>query len=156
MSEAYIVIAVIMTFAAVMLGGIAVEITVAERRRTVEVLQTQVGHLAPNLRAEDLQRSFLERVFFPVLRALGSTVRRITPIDMRLKIEKKLVLAGSPPAWDAEKVAAFKLIGSVVGAGISGTLALTSGSAKGSALMMIALFGGIGYFAPDAVLSGRA
>ena len=156
MSEIYIVIAVIATFAAVMLGGIAVEITVAERRRTVQVLQTQVGHLAANLRSEELQRSFLERVLFPVAKALGSTVRRVTPIDMRRKIDKRLVLAGSPAAWDAEKVAAFKLIGLVAGAGMAFTIAMAAGATRGSTLMMTILFAGIGYFAPDAVISGRA
>lgn len=156
MSEIYILLAVIATFAAVMLGGIAVEITVAEKRRTVEVFETQVGHLAANLRQEDLSRSFVERVLFPVARALGGAARRLTPLDMRKKIDKKLVLAGSPAGWDAEKVAAFKLVGGVTGLGLAIMTAMGSGTTRSTMLMMAGLFGAIGYFGPDAVIGGRA
>ena len=41
--------------------------------------------------------------------------KRITPIDTRDRIAKKLVLAGSPAGWDAERVLAFKIIGAVAG-----------------------------------------
>ena len=156
MSDIYIVVAVIATFAAVMLCGIAFEITVAERRRTVKVFQTQVGHLAANLRQEELRRSFLERVLFPVAHALSGAARRFTPLDMRKKLGKKLVLAGSPAGWDAEKIAAFKLVGLVAGAGLAWLTAAGAGSERSTTLMMTVLFGAIGYFGPDAVLGGRA
>jgi tight adherence protein C len=156
MSEAYLIVAVIATFAAVMLGGIAVEITVAEKRRAVEVFETQVGHLAANLRQEDLRRSFVERVLFPFLRALGGAARRVTPLDMRRKIDKKLVLAGSPAGWDAEKVAAFKLIGLALGGGLAWMIGMGSGATRGTVLLMTLLFAAIGYFGPDAVVGGRA
>src|SRR5687767_11414326 len=113
MSSVYIPLALIATFAAVMLAGIAIEITVSERRRTVEVFQNQVGHLAANLRSEDLSRSFLERVLLPVARGLGSAAKRLTPLDMRKRIDGKLVLAGNPAGWDAEKVAAIKIVAAV-------------------------------------------
>ncbi len=154
MSDIYIVLAVIATFGAVMLCGIALELTVAERRRTVKVFQTQVGHLAANLRQEELQRSFIERVLFPVARGLGAAARRVTPLDMRRRIEKRLVLAGNPAGWDAEKVAACKLVGVSAGLALGFILGAGTGGAKLVAMMM--LMGGIGYFAPDAVLSGRA
>lgn len=156
MSEIYILIAAIATFAAVMLGGIAVELTVAEKRRAVEVFENQVGHLAANLRHEDLRRSFLERVMVPVARALAGAARRVTPLDMRKKIDKKLELAGSPSAWDAEKVAAFKLVGSAAGLGLTAVTGSASGATRGMTFMMAALFGAIGYFGPDAIISGRA
>jgi tight adherence protein C len=144
------------TFAAVMLGGIAVEITFNQRRKAVEVLQTQVGHLTANLRQEDLSRSFIERVLFPVAKALGAAARRVTPLDMRRRLDRKLVLGGSPANWDAERVAAFKLMGLAAGAFTALSLASLAGDVTGGSFMMALLFSAIGYFAPDAILSGRA
>ncbi len=156
MSSIYIPLAMIATFAAVMLGGIAIEITVSERRRAVQVLQNQVGHIAANLRQEELSRSFLDRVLFPVVKGLGSTAKRLTPLDMRRRIDHKLVLAGSPAGWDAEKVAAIKII-CAAGAKVTVfTLGTMAGNAKGSTLLMTLFFGAIGYFTPDAILSGKA
>jgi len=153
MSEIYILIAVFATFAAVMLGGIAFELTVSERRRTVQVMQAQVGTVAVDLREEDLTRSFLERVLLPVLRSLGAVARRITPLDVRARLERKLVLCGNPEGWDAERVAALKLGGLVVGTLLAFLLGL--GGSPAARIGMLLLFGAIGYFGPDAILSGR-
>jgi tight adherence protein C len=155
MSEVYIPIALIGTFAAVMLAGIAVEITVSQRRKSIQVLEAQVGQLAANLRQEDLSRSFLERVLFPVAKGLGAAARRLTPIDMRKRLDHKLVLMGSPAGWDAERVAAFKLMGLGAGAFTAFSLAGLAGDITGGTVMMASLFAAIGYFAPDAVISGR-
>jgi tight adherence protein C len=155
MSEIYILLAVLTTFAAIMLGGIAVEITVAEKRKTVQVLQSQVGQHAANLRQEELSQSFLERVLFPVVRGLGAAARRLTPLDLRRRLDHKLMLAGSPAAWDAERVAALKLLGLAVGKISALGLAGLTGGISGGTILMALLFGGIGYFAPDAILSGK-
>jgi tight adherence protein C len=42
---------------------------------------------------------------------MGAIGGRITPAETRERINRKLVLAGNPAAWDAEKIVAFKLIG---------------------------------------------
>ena len=154
MSEVYILIAVLATFAAVMLGGIAFELTVSERRRTVQVMQAQVGTVAVDLREEELTRSFLERVLLPVLRSLGHVARRITPLDVKHRLERKLVLCGNPQGWDAERVAALKLGGLVVGTVLAFLLGL--GGSPTTRVFMLILFAAIGYFGPDAILSGRA
>ena len=156
MSEVYLPIALLATFAAVMLGSVAIELTVAEKRKAVRVLEAQVGQLAANLRHEELSRSFIERVLFPVARALTSTARRLTPLDLRRRLDRKLTLAGSPAGWDAERVSAFKLMGLAAGKITAFGLAGLAGDVTGGTVMMALLFGGIGYFAPDAVLSGRA
>ena len=41
----------------------------------------------------------------------GRVARRITPLDARDRVANKLLLAGSPEGWDAERVIAFKVIG---------------------------------------------
>ena len=51
----------------------------------------------------------------PIVGRAGRLARRVTPLDARERIEKKLMLAGSPAGWDAERVLAFKIIGAVAG-----------------------------------------
>ncbi len=155
MYELYLPIVLVATFASVMLGGIAVEVTVAQRRRSARVFQAQVGHLA-NVRDEQLAAPFLERVLLPLVAGFSAAARRLTPLGLRKRIARKLVLAGSPALWDAERVAAFKIFGLVGGIGIALTLTGLGSGTRGTALALGVLFGGVGYFAPDAVLSGAA
>ena len=51
----------------------------------------------------------------PIMAGAGRIARRITPIDSRDRLAKKLQLAGTIEGWDAERVLAFKVIGAVVG-----------------------------------------
>ena len=69
----------------------------------------------PNLREETLKEDFGSRVLVPIVGRAGRLARRVTPLDARERIEKKLMLAGSPAGWDAERVLAFKIIGAVAG-----------------------------------------
>ena len=69
----------------------------------------------PNLREESLKENFGSRVLVPIVGRAGKMARRVTPLDARERIEKKLMLAGSPAGWDAERVLAFKIIGAVAG-----------------------------------------
>jgi tight adherence protein C len=156
MSEIYIPLAMIATFAAVMLGGLAVELTVAERRKAIRIMQAQVGQVAMNLRQQELSASFLQRVLLPFSQSLTQIARRVTPLGLRQRIERKLVLCGSPASWDAEKIAAFKLVGVAAGAFFALLLGLGGSGSTGTTFLMTFLFAGIGYFGPDAVLSGHA
>src|SRR5919198_2594729 len=121
MSDLLIVLALLATFGAIMLAGFALESALTQRRRAVDVLESQVSPVAPStdLREMELQQPFLERALVPFLTGLGSVARRITPADMRRRIARKLVLAGAPTGWDAEKVAALKVFGTI-GVGILG------------------------------------
>jgi tight adherence protein C len=156
MLELLIPLALVGTFGAILVGGMAVEAVLAERRRAVRVLEAQIApNTTTDLREQDLSRSFLERVLVPVVSVMGTAARKITPADMRRRIARKLVLAGSPAGWDAEKIAAFKVFG-VIGGGIMGVIlgvavglstALTT-----SAVVFLALFG---YLLPGAGLGQR-
>ncbi|MGH2756194.1 MAG: type II secretion system F family protein [Actinomycetota bacterium] len=157
MSDLVLSFAMVATFAAVTLAVSAVEVTLAERRRTVRLLQAQVASVQPvNLREQDLSRSFLERILFPLVGATGALARRVTPHGMLERIDHKLVLAGSPPGWTAERVAAFKLLGAVGGAMFALLLGGVGGSSSLSLVGPVVLLGGIGFFGPDGLLSGQA
>src|SRR5438552_3986495 len=111
MSSLYLSLALFGTFLAVALLGLSVQLVVTERRRGVRVLEAQVGTGTADRWTEELSRPFWERAMRPVLSALAQTGRRITPTGARDRIARKLVLAGSPEGWDAERVAAFKALG---------------------------------------------
>lgn len=154
MSELYLTIALVATFSAVMLCGLAFDASVGQRRRSAKALEARLGGVAVSLRDEELSQSFLSRILVPGVNGLGKIAQRLTPIGLRNRLARKLVLAGSPAGWDAEKVAAFKFVG--LGVGLFLGFAIGSGSGGAKAFAAIVLLGGIGYFAPDGLLSGRA
>src|SRR5919198_6062408 len=119
MSDIYLLLSLFGTFGAIAIAGIVVELGRAERSRTVELLQTQAPTPLPDVRVQELQQPFAQRAIMPFVTTLGSVGRRITPLDMRKRIARKLVLAGSPAGWDAERIAALKVVGGLIGLGVS-------------------------------------
>lgn len=154
MSEVYLTIALVATFSAVMLCGLVFEASIGQRRRSAKLLEARLENVAVSLRDQDLQQSFVARVILPGFSGLGKVAQRLTPLGLRRRLAQKLVLAGSPAGWDAEKVAAFKFVGLGAGSVLGVMIGAGSGGAKTVAITL--LLGGIGYFAPDALLSGRA
>jgi tight adherence protein C len=144
------------TFGAVAIAGIAVALGRAERAHTTQLLQSQVVLPGPDLRKQDVARPLTEGALLPFVSGIGTVARRVTPIDMRRRITKKLVLAGNPEGWDAERVAALKLVGMAVGAGLGFLLArqLSFTGLKLIGFMVILTFAG--YIAPDTVITRKA
>jgi tight adherence protein C len=148
--------ALVATFSAVVSIGMAVEHALARRRRPVELLEAQVGGVSLSMREQQLERSFLERAVLPLVSGLGSVVRRVTPVEMLKRTERKLVLAGSPPGWDAEKVVAFKIVAGVAGGVMAFAVTRTVGLSGQLVTGATALFGLIGYAVPGAMLGQKA
>src|SRR5690242_21407778 len=114
MSDVYLFIALVATFVSV--TGIVVGITSARaaRRRAVTILQTQVEPVPlANVREQELHRPFAERAMKPMLGGIARAGRRLTPLDVRDRLARKIILAGSPAAWDADRFAAGKIGGLV-------------------------------------------
>jgi tight adherence protein C len=161
MSEVWLVLAVGCLFFAIVLVGVFVDQSMSERRRAVRLLESQVtgasGLAAPNIdiREEALGENFANRVLVPVVGRAGNIAKKVTPIDTRDRIAKKLLLAGSPAGWDAERVLAFKIILAV--GGFVGGLVLVRLLDFTSFLqiVVIALLTFVGFIVPDSVLSSR-
>jgi tight adherence protein C len=103
-----------------------------------------------------MAQSFGERVLVPFVGGAGRVAKRITPLDARDRVAKKLLLAGSPPGWDAERVIAFKVIGA--GAGLIGGAIIGIGVLDLSGLPMlvvVALLGIAGFLLPDSMVARR-
>jgi tight adherence protein C len=115
MSSLYLALGVIATFAAVVAAALTLRVS-AQSRRPIEVLETELRHAGVDIRQQTLQRPFVERVMGPLVSALATMAGHLAPAGARDRIATKLVLAGSPPSWTAERVLAFKGLGLIVGA----------------------------------------
>src|SRR5262245_7565384 len=159
MSEVWLVVAIGCVFGAVVLFGIFFDLNQSERRRAVRLLESQVAGTQTenvNLREQHLSESFGSRIMVPMVAGASKVARRVTPIDARDRVARKLLLAGSPAGWDAERVLAFKIIG--LGGGIVLGFFLTSLIGDLAAfirIVVIGLLAFVGFMAPDSLLNRR-
>src|SRR3954447_3375624 len=97
MSEIWLILSVLSLALSIILVGVYIDQTRAEKQRAVRLLETQVvgpsGVAAPtaNLREETLKDNFGDRVIVPVVASAGRLARRVTPLDARDRIDKKLL-----------------------------------------------------------------
>ena len=157
MSEIWLVLAVSAAFFAVVLFGLAVESGSSEKKRAVRLLESQVSGSAEsiNLREQELAKNFGQRVLVPVVGTAGRVARRVTPLDTRDRVAKRLVLAGGPTGWDAERVLAFKVIGAVCGVGAGFVASTIFALAPFISIVAIALLAFVGFVLPDSVLNRK-
>jgi len=159
MSDIWLVLAIACVFGAVVLLGIFVDLSQSERRRAVRLLESQVAGTTSenvNLREQHLSESFTRRIFVPVVAGASKVARRVTPIDARDRVARKLLIAGSPAGWDAERLLAFKIIGFSVGIALG--LFVTTLIGDLSVLIrivLVALLAFVGFMVPDSMLSRR-
>ena len=157
MSEIWLVLAVASAFFAVMLVGFAVESGSSEKKRALRLLESQVSSSTEsiNLREQEMSKNFGQRVLVPVVAGAGRVARRVTPLDTRDRVAKKLLLAGGPVGWDAERVLAFKVIGAVSGVLGGFVLATMLKPAPFVSIVAIALLAFVGFVLPDSVVNRK-
>jgi len=161
MSEIWLILSILSLGLSIILVGVYIDQTRAEKQRAVRLLETQVvgpsgvAAQTPNLREENLKENFGARIVVPVVSRAGKFARRVTPLDARDRIEKKLLLAGSPAGWDAERVLAFKIIGAVSGFVLSIVLSQLVTFSAFLQIIVTGLLTFVGFIAPDSVLNGQ-
>ena len=156
MSEIWLVLAVASSFFAIVLAGLAVESGSSEKKRALRLLESQVsGSESVNLREQELSKNFGQRVLVPVVGTAGRVARRVTPLDTRDRVAKRLILAGGPTGWDAERVLAFKVIGAVCGVGAGFVASTIFGLAPFISIVAIALLAFVGFVLPDSLLNRK-
>jgi tight adherence protein C len=158
MSSLYLPLGLLATFGAIMAVGLAVDSILVDRRRGAELLESQVGEVTTtNLRDQELStRSFEERVLVPAVTGLGGLARRVTPLGMRDRISRKLILAGSPEGWDAYKVAAFKFAGGLAFGGFGLLVTVVTQAPGVVASSTVGVLAYIGFLIPGAILGQAA
>jgi tight adherence protein C len=161
MSEIWLILSILSLALSIILVGVYIDQSRAEKQRAVRLLETQVvgpsgvAAPSPNLRDETMKENFGSRVVVPVVARAGKVARRVTPLDARDRISKKLLLAGSPAGWDAERVLAFKIIGAVGGFILSVVLAQFVSLSSFLQIIVTALLTFVGVIAPDSILNGQ-
>ncbi len=155
MSELWLVLALVGTFGAILLAGFALDGVRTERNRAVRLLESQVAGSDVNAREQEMDESFSRRALVPVLTGAARVARRVTPLDARDRLTHKLLLAGSPAGWDAERVMAFKIIGMVVGLVLGLAIGTYTGLSPTVTILIAGLFTFAGFVAPDSIVNGR-
>ena len=147
--------ALLSTFGAVVLAGVAWARMSAERKRPARVLEAQVGKVSVNMRERDLEGSFVSRAVVPGFAGFLRLAKRVTSLDAKQRIERRLAVAGAPEDWDAMKVAAVKIMGGI--AGLATSMMFLSGDNMQPLLKMAFGVGApiLGYMLPDVFLSRR-
>jgi tight adherence protein C len=158
-NQVWLAVALVGTFMTIFMLGLVVDMALSARRRYVSVLRTHVGDTADsiaNLRNEQLRRSALERLVLPFAGKVISSITRVTPLDLYGRVNRLIVLAGSPPAFTAERIVAFKIVGAIGGLVLG--LMLTQLLPFSSLLKVgaIALLTLTGYTVPSAAIAARA
>jgi tight adherence protein C len=159
MSEIWLLIAIGCVFSSVILAGFALDQSSSERKHAVRMLESQVSSsssvASANLREQELAKNFGQRVLVPFVGGAGRVARRITPLDARDRVSKRLLLAGSPPGWDAERVIAFKVIGAA-GGFLGGLFAAAVMHLHGlPGVVSIGLLAVAGFLVPDSILARK-
>src|SRR5918999_4567816 len=150
MSEIWLVLAIGCVFGTIVLLGIFFDLSQSERRRAVRLLESQVAGTTSegmNLREQHLSESFGSRILVPIVAGASRVARRVTPIDARDRVARKLLLAGSPAGWDAERVLAFKVIGLFGGIILGFFLTTLISLTPFIRIVLIALLGFVGFLA---------
>ncbi len=157
MSEIWLALAVASAFFAVVLIGLAVESGSSEKKRALRLLESQVSGSTEsvNLREQELSKNFGQRVLLPVVGTATRVARRVTPLDTRDRVANKLLLAGGPAGWDAERVLAFKVIGAVAGVLGGFVIATMLQPAPFISIVAISLLAFVGFVLPDSVLNRK-
>jgi tight adherence protein C len=161
MSEVWLFLSIACLFLAIVLIGVFLDQQGAEKRRAIRLLESQVigpaGQAAPNvdLREQEMSENFGNRVLVPVVARAGRFAKRVTPLDTRDRLARKLILAGRPAGWDAERVLAFKIIGAVAGFVLSLVLLQLVSLTAFLQIVVIALLTFVGFIVPDSILNSR-
>jgi tight adherence protein C len=155
MSTSLLIVGAIAVFLAVFAVAYSVQSIVAERRQAYRTLQAiRAVELRPSdLRNRELARPARERLLKPFYNAALSLARRFTPAGARDAIRRKLIQAGSPFGWDADRVLVAKVAG-LFGGVLLGLLFLAVfGFAWPLRILGFVLISLFGYWLPNTILT---
>ena len=106
--------------------------------------------MAPrDLRAQELQRPFSERVLDPLLTSFVQVGRRFTTDDRVARIRRRLDLAGNPVGWDADRLLGLKAFGGLAGTVLGLVLAFVFGAGLLWLALVAVLVGLLGWATPS-------
>jgi tight adherence protein C len=130
----------------------------AQRRRVYTSLrQLRVTEIhATDLRRRELATPWASRLMMPAVRRMSSVARRMTPAGIVERLNEQLLYAGSPAAWDAERVLAAKLMAGVVLGLASLAFSLTVYGPSPRMLIITVVGAMLGWYLPEWLVRSRA
>ena len=151
--QAYLVLAVIGTFASTVLIGMRV-IVARQARRAATVLEGHLQTAGVALPVGGAGETFEARVVRPAASRISALFARYTPVGSRDAVAKRLTLAGIESGLSAELFLALRVVSGAVGC----ALGYYVGVVRGGYLLgplWIPFIGYFGYLAPGHWLDGR-
>jgi tight adherence protein C len=154
MSTSLLAVGATAVFLGVFAIAYSVQSIVAERRQAYRTLQAlRAVEIRPaDVRNRELARPARERLMKPFSTAALALARRFTPTGAREAIRRKLVMAGSPFGWDADRVLVAK-VACLTGGMALGLLFLVTGFAWPLRVVGFLAIGLLGYWLPNIVLT---
>jgi tight adherence protein C len=142
-------------FLAVFAIAYSVQSIVAERRQVYRTLQAiRAVELRPSdLRNRELARPARERLLKPFYNAALALARRYTPAGAREAIRRKLIMAGSPFGWDADRVLVAKVTCLIGGAALGLLFVILFDFAWPLRLLGFLALSLLGFWLPNIVLA---
>jgi tight adherence protein C len=142
-------------FLAVFAIAYSVQSIVAERRQVYRTLQAiRAVELRPSdLRNRELARPARERLLKPFYNAALALARRYTPAGAREAIRRKLIMAGSPFGWDADRVLVAKVTCLIGGAALGLLFVILFDFAWPLRLLGFLAISLLGFWLPNIVLA---
>jgi tight adherence protein C len=137
--------------------GILLLIFGVASRRKPDVAAQQLERFAkpPTLEDWEMALPFRERFIRPFLTGVARFFSRLTPSSSLDSTQKRLQAAGMQGRMQVSDFVGLKGIGGLIGLGFALLLAFTLHPALGGAILLTAMLGVIGYFAPDLWLRSR-
>jgi len=126
----------------------------AERADVRESLRRLEGYQIQDVRDQEMLAPIGERVFAPLLEGLTGIARRFTPAGFGEGVAAKLVLAGSPPNLNVDKILVLKLLG-IVSVIVWAPLVLGIGFSGFMAVVAIGLLWGASFLYPDVLVNRK-
>lgn len=139
-------------FVGVLIGLAVLATALFNRQHAGRSLQALQAFGANPVRNTIIDAPFGLRVVQPLLQRLTALGRRLTPVGQVERIRRRLEGAGNPPAWDVDRVLAFKVLGLAAGLALGTAVPLVFGRSVLVAVVGAGLLGALGFLTPDIVL----
>lgn len=147
----------LLTFLFVVILVVALGTIITYRRNVVKNRLTDIRKMSAEADPEDVLRlPFMERVIMPVLSSMGHFLGNMAPKEIRSRMEKKILYAGTPWNLNFQSLIALQALLGVGLLAFSILLTRFTQAQSGITTLMIILFTLVGLFLPVAVINSKA
>lgn len=146
---------ILATVAAVLLAAVVTFVTVQERIEVRDSLRRLDGYQIQGVRDQEMLAPIDKRVIAPLVGGLTGFARRFTPQGYVDQVRQKLILAGSPPSLDVDKILVLKLLGIVSGLVWIPVVFVLLGLDGFFGIVVLGFLWVVSFLAPDLTLTNR-